>query len=160
MPRYVPVSANAAPIFAAPDNIFHVGFWQSRFLKELNDVDFEYPNAVTITSPAGGESIGTRFFTITWTEASPQSPLTDEGDCVSYRIDYSIDCGDNWTQAIDNNGDDILCLPQGTTSVVWDLGAIPDTTEGMIRVCSVSSYGCGETCAESEKFEITGGSCF
>lgn len=160
MPRYIPVSTNAAVIFGAPDSLFHPGFWQANFLKEYNEIDPQTPNTPTITSPGGGELIGSRYFSITWIEANPVSPNEDMGTCVCYSIDYSIDDGLNWTQAYDNLGDDIICRAQGTTSVIWDLGAVPDTTRARIRICVDDSYGCYDACVTSNPFTITGGSCF
>lgn len=159
--RYVPVSTNAAIIFAAPDSIFHPGFWQSNFLIELNDIDVVDPNTPTISSPGGGENIGSRYFTISWLEANPTSPNSDDGVCVCYTIDYSTDDGMSWTQAVDNMSNDLVCLPQGTTSAIWDLGSVFDTTKARIRICVTDSYGCGnEVCITSNRFTISGGSCF
>lgn len=168
MPRYVPVSTNAAIIFAAPDSMFHPGFWQSSFFIEYNETDNRSPNSPTITSPAGGENIGSRYFSITWNEASPIDPdgaggTCSAGDCIQcYAVYYSVNGGSTWFQAYDNYGDPITCEPQGTTSIVFDLGSIPDTTQGKIRLCATDTYGCtnSTTCADSNIFTISGGTCF
>lgn len=165
MPRFVPVSSNAAVISNAPDWIFHPGFWQNSFLKEYNEIDNQPPTPVTIISPSGGENIGSRYFTIVWSE----NPDPD-GDCVSYDISYSTDDGASWLSAIDNFANPISDVHQGTTSIIWDLGAIPDSTMARIKICSTDSYGNIVTtsgsclfvasCNTSNRFTISGGSCF
>src|SRR5581483_5401629 len=119
MPRYVPVSTNAAVLFAAPDTIFHPGFWQANFVKEIHEIDNSPPYAPTVTSPDGGENIGTRYFTITWMEANPTDPDAPSGDFVHYTIEYSTNGGSSWNPAFDNLGNPITNVAQGTTSIVW-----------------------------------------
>lgn len=160
MTRYVPVSANAAPIFGGPDNIFHVGYWQSYFYKELHEIDNIAPYQPDVTSPDGGENIGSRYFTITWMEASPTDPNVPDGDYVVYRLEYSTDGGSTWTQAVNNLGQPLTGISEGTTSAVWDLGAIPDTTRGRIRICAFDTYGESACNISASNFTISGGSCF
>jgi len=138
-----------------------VGFWQCSFKKEIHDYDPACPNLPEITSPDGGEQICSRYFTITWTEADPTDPDKDCGDCVWYNIDYSTDNGQSWIRAVDYDGEDMTMIPEGTTSIVWDLGDISDTDEALIRICPVDSYGCECDCDESDAiFTICGGVCF
>lgn len=161
MGRYVPSSCNAARIFGAPDTIFHPGFWQAHFIKELHEVDNIAPYAPTITSPNGGENIGTRYFTITWNEAVPTDPNSPDGDYVHYIIEYSTDAGGSWSQAYDNSGFPLNNVQEGTTSAVWDLGSIPDSMHALIKICAYDSYGAGPSCdISNSQFTISGGTCF
>lgn len=161
MARYVPSSANAARLFGGPDSLFHPGFWQSFLVKELHEFDNLAPYQPQITSPNGGENISGRYFVITWNEANPRDPNSTDGDVVHYYIEYTLDDGGSWFQAYDNVGDPIVNIFQGTTSIVWDLGAIPDTTLAKIRICPIDSFGEPGPCDESNNvFTISGGTCF
>lgn len=158
MPSYIPVHTTSLITPNPAMGITTPGYWQTSFLKELHEIDNACPNYPEVTSPDGGENISSRYFTITWTEAVPTDP--DAGDFVTYSIEYSIDNGSNWSQAFDDNGDPIISISEGTTSIIWDLGAILDTTQALIRICATDSYGCS-VCEESDNvFTISGGSCF
>lgn len=159
MTRYIPVSTNAA--LGQPDHLIHPGFWQQYFLKELHEIDNVAPNTPNITSPNGFENIGSRYFTISWTEASPTDNNAPDGDFVIYLIEYSIDNGSTWFTVLNNMAVLLTNVPQGTTSVVWDLGAIPDTTQGLIKITATDSYGLpGVPDISDFNFTISGGSCF
>jgi len=120
------------------------------------------PNVPTLTSPIGGEYATGRYFAITWTEASPTDP--DPGDQVWYEIQYTTDITAEapvweWVLIKDNGLAQRTVISEGTTSIIWDLGEVPDTSHAVVRIRAVDACENVSDWDTGDEFNITGGVC-
>jgi len=120
------------------------------------------PNIPTLTSPIGGEYITGRYFTITWTEASPPDP--DPGDQVWYELQYTTDITIptpiwEWIIIKDNGLAQRTAIAEGTTFIIWDAGDIVDTSHAAVRIRAVDTCENVSDWDTGGEFNITGGIC-
>ncbi|MDQ1346867.1 MAG: hypothetical protein QG573_236, partial [Acidobacteriota bacterium] len=78
-----------------------------------------HPPSVTVLSPNGGETLANPTVTITWNGAD------QDGDALTYLVQYSPDAGATWTTLVADGTDESLTLPK------FELAK---TTQGLVRV--------------------------